>query len=245
MAVLSHEGTFSILYGSWPLPIGSELRTGYIARPDAAGQFPVVIVLPSIGGMDGMAKDLCRRLARAGFAAIGLDSRRGQADLFASYNAVSDDRVLTDIDETHEFVISDDVDWAVSGDIGVLGFDVGGRFGLIRAATRPWVRSLAVAYAPLTGDEDRTHQVADYLSNLPIPVLGLYGTDDELIDVSSVDEAQRRNEHGQWLLYDGAGHGFLDGESEDYDQSAADDAIARIVAFFKGTLPPPVLIDLG
>ncbi len=246
MAVLSHEGTYSILYGSLPLPVGSELRTGYIARPDAAGSFPVVMVLPAVSGLRGMEKDMCRRLARSGFAAIALDFYRGEGeDPIASYDAVRDDRALTDIDETHEFIVSDDVDWAVSGNIGILGFDVGGRFGLIRAATRAWVRSLVVAYTPLTGDEERAHQVADYLSNLPIPVLGLYGGEDDLIAASTVDEAQRRNDHGQWLLYDGAGHDFLDGESEHFDPSAADDAMARILAFFKATLPTPVLIDLG
>ena len=49
MAVLPHEGTHSIMYGGWPLPIGSTQRTQYLARPDAAGRFPVVLVLCAIG----------------------------------------------------------------------------------------------------------------------------------------------------------------------------------------------------
>ena len=53
---------------------------------------------------------------------------------------------------------------------------------------------------------------------------------DELIDPASVDEAQSRNESGQWLLYENAGHGFLDVEDPNYDQSSADDAWARILA---------------
>jgi len=36
MAVLPHEGTHSIMYGAWPIPIGSRQRTAYLARPDAA-----------------------------------------------------------------------------------------------------------------------------------------------------------------------------------------------------------------
>jgi dienelactone hydrolase len=87
--------------------------------------------------------------------------------------------------------------------------------------------------------------VADYLDHLPIPVLALYGTDDELIDPSTVDEGQRRNEHGQWLLYEGARHGFLDVDGDNYDESAADDAMARILAFFKATLAPPEIEELG
>ena len=104
---------------------------------------------------------------------------------------------------------------------------------------------MVVAYTPLTGDEERSFQVANYLEHLPVPVLGLYGMDDTLIDPASVDEAQRRNSHGQWLLYENAGHGFLDVGDEGFDQSAADEALARIVAFFKGTLDPAVVEDLG
>ncbi len=133
----------------------------------------------------------------------------------------------------------------MSGNVGILGTDVGGRFALMKAATTDWVRSVVVFSTPLTGDEEREFQVADYLDHLRMPVLGLYGADDELIDPESVDEAQRRNDHGQWLLYEGAGHGFLDIKAPDFDQAGADDAFARIVAFCQATLEPAVVEDLG
>ncbi|HEX6147483.1 MAG TPA: dienelactone hydrolase family protein [Acidimicrobiia bacterium] len=245
MAVLPHEGTHSIMYGGWPLPIGSTQRTQYLARPDAAGKFPVVMVLPALGGLSGFEKDLCRMFARWGVAAIGVDFYRRKGDRADAYHHLTDRRALTDLDEIHGFIVSDDVNWAVSGEVGILGIDVGGRFGIIAAATRPWVKSLAVAYTPLTGDEDRHYRVADHLDHLPVPVLGLYGTDDELIDVATVDEAQRRNDHGQWLLYEGAGHFFLDVEADGYQADAAADARPRLVEFFKSTLPPAVELDLG
>jgi len=245
MAVLSHEGTYPILYGRWPIPVGASHRNGYIARPDEAGRCPVVLVIPGLAGMGSFEKDTCRRLARAGFAAVSLDLYRRHDDPLAAYNELTDSRAQIDIDEVHEFLGSDDVEWNLGTEMGIFGTDVGGRFALIAAATRPWVKSAAVAYAPLTGDEEREHQIAEYLDHLPIPMLGMYGTDDELIDVGSVDEAQRRNEHGQWLLYDGAGHGFLDPNSDQFDQSAADDVFARLVAFFSATLPAPEIENLG
>ena len=75
--------------------------------------------------------------------------------------------------------------------------------------------------------------------------MGLYGAADDLIDASSVDEAQRRNSHGQWLLYDGAGHGFLDVTADGFDPSASDDAFARILAFLQATLGQPEVENLG
>jgi len=245
LAVLSHEGTFPVLFGSVPIPVGSGHRTGYVARPDEAGRFPTVVVVPGLNGLGSFEKDLCHRLARSGIAAISVGMYRHGDDPLSSYAALTDSRASTDIDEVQEFVASDDVDWNISSELGVIGTDVGGRFALIKAATRDWARSVVVAYTPLTGDEEREHQVADYLDHLPIPVMGLYGTDDDLIDAGSVDEAQRRNPHGQWLLYEGAGHGFLDVTADGFDPSAADDGLARIVAFFTATLEPPIVEDLG
>lgn len=245
LAVLSHEGTYPILYGMWPIPVGAAHRDGYIARPDEAGRFPVVFVIPGLAGLGSFEKDTCRRLARAGFAAVALDLYRRHDDPLAAYNDLTDARVMTDLDELHEFVVSSDVGWNLGNEVGVLGTDVGGRFALIAASKRHWVKAAAIAYAPLTGDEDRDHQVADYLGHLPIPVLGLYGGADDLIDPLSVDEAQRRNEHGQWLLYEGAAHGFLDVDDEGFDQGAADDAFARLIAFFGATMPSAEVEDLG
>ena len=195
--------------------------------------------------MNSFEKDLCRRLARQGFAAVTIDMYRQGGDPIDAYNALSDARALADLDELHEFVLSDDVTWNVSGEVGILGTDVGGRFGLIAAANRDWVKSLVVAYTPLTGDEERDMQVADYLDHLPIPVLGLYGAQDDLIAPETVDEAQRRNDHGQWLLYEGVGHGFLDVNHEGFDQASADDSFARISAFFEATLDERIVEDLG
>ena len=245
MAVLSHEGTYPILYNKWPIPVGAAHRNGYIARPDESGRFPVVLVIPGLSGLGSFEKDTCRRLARSGFATVTLDLYRRHDDPLAAYNDLTDLRAMTDLDELHDFLTSEDVEWNLGSDVGILGTDVGGRFGLICAATRPWVKSVVAAYAPLTGDEEREHQVASYLDHLPIPVLGLYAAEDELIDAASVDEAQRRNDHGQWLLYEGAGHGFLDVNADEFDQAAADDAFARIVAFFAATLPAAEVEDLG
>lgn len=246
MAVLAHEGTYPIMYGPFGIPVGAGHRPGYLSRPDRAGTFPVVMIVPGIDGVTSAEKDLCRKLARHGLSAITLDMYRTRTDDgYHDYAALSDRRAVTDLDEVHEFLVSDDVDWAHAEAVGMLGIDVGGRFALTMAAHRPWVRSVAVAYTPLTGDEEREIQVANLLGHLGVPVLGLYGADDDLIDRDSVDEAQRRNDSGQWLLYEGAGHGFLDIGADTYEADAAADAESRLIQFFGETLPPADEIDLG
>lgn len=245
MAVLSHEGTYPILYGPWPIPVGSRHRDGYVSRPDESGKVPVVFVVPGLDGLGSFEKDICRLLARAGFAALSIDLYGRDGEGLDLYNETTDDSALFVLDELHQFVVSNDVQWNLGEQVGIFGTDVGGRLAIIKAATRDWVKSLAVASTPLTGDEDREHQVADYLDHLPVPVLGLYGVDDDLIDTSTVDEAQRRNDHGQWLLYEGGGHAFLDINDPAYDPGSADDAFARLLAFFKASLPQPEIEELG
>ncbi len=245
MAVLAHEGTYPIMYGAWPIPIGTAHRTGYVARPDEAGRFPVVIVVPDLNGLNSFEKDLCRQLARVGIAAVAVDLYRSDGDPLGAYNSLSDTRALTDLDETYEFVTSDDVLWNAGEKVGLLGLDVGGRFALAKAARSSWVASLVCVGTPLTGDENREIRVADHLAHLPVPVLALYGAEDDLVAAATVDEAQARNGHGQWLLYEGAGHGFLDPTGEGYEASAAGDAVQRMIGFFKATLPTAEVEELG
>lgn len=204
------------------------------------------MIVPDIDGLSSFEKDLCRSFARHGIAALAIDLYRERTgDPIDDYLLLSDRSAITDLDEVHEFLESDDVDWSHSGAMGLLGLDVGGRFALALGANRPWVRSVAVGYTPLTGDEEREVQVADLLDHLPIPVLGLYGAEDDLIDTATIDEAQRRNDAGQWLIYAGAGHGFLNINGDSYHADAAADASVRLTQFFLQTLPVAETEDLG
>lgn len=246
MAVLEHEGTYPIMYRSYPVPVGAGYRPGYLARPDRVGRFPVVIVVPDLDGLTSFEKDLCRAFARHGLAALSLDLYRDPSgDPIHDYQSLSDRQAVTDLDEVHGFLASDDITWTTAASVGMLGLDVGGRFALAMAAHRPWVRALALCYTPLTGDEEREVPVAGLLDTLSIPVLGLYGADDDLVDTQTVDEAQRRNPTGQWLLYEGAGHGFLNIDADTFHGDAAADASQRLVQFFTQSLPAAQPVETG
>lgn len=249
MAVLPHEGTYPVMYGSYAVPVGAGFRRGYLARPDRSGSFPAVIVVPDLDGVSSHERGLCRSLARNGVAAVAVDLHRRPVEpgdqALAAYHELSDGEALRTLEETWQFLDSDDTPWANPGKVGVLGLDVGGRFAIIAGAHRPWVGAVGVAYAPLTGDEERAHPVAEMLGHLGVPVLGIYAQDDELIATETVDEAQRRNQGGDWLLYQGVGHGFLDEDGDHYDEGAAADAALRFSRFFIGHLPPAQLDELG
>lgn len=249
MAVLPHEGTYSVIYGSLPVSVGAGYRRGYLARPDQAGRFPVVVLVPSLDGLGTQEKRLAFRLARHGIAVLAVDlypsppAHREEA--LIAYDALPDGEAMRTLDETYDYLRSEDIDWAHTGRLGLLGLDVGGRFAVIAAAHRRWAGAAAVVSTPLTGDEERTYQVASLVRHVAAPILGLYGAADALIDAESVDEAQNRNPSGQWLLYEGAGHGFLDEAGDDFDEAAAEDAVARLTEYFVTHLPRPSEEILG
>ena len=79
MSVLKGEGTHPILFGSTSIAVGTRIQGGYLARPDLTGEWPTIVVVASEWGVTSSTKDLCRKMARRGFAAIAPDLYRGRA----------------------------------------------------------------------------------------------------------------------------------------------------------------------
>ncbi|MGH9168630.1 MAG: dienelactone hydrolase family protein [Acidimicrobiia bacterium] len=51
--------------------------------------------------------------------------------------------------------------------------------------------------------------------------------------------------HGEWVLYEGVGHDFLNDTRPGYDEGAADDVYQRLVSFFKVHLPAAQIVPVG
>ncbi|MCY3580323.1 MAG: dienelactone hydrolase family protein [bacterium] len=245
MAVLQHEGTLEILYRDFAMPSGAGFTNGYMARPDRIGDYPLVVLLPPLDGIVPFVKDMARRLARHGYAVLVPDLTRGRHpgpeasfdDLASAYNEISDRRARADIEDAVSFALADPAGWARPGRIGMVGIDVGGRFALVYAAYRQQtVGALCVIYAPLTGDGHRQLPAAEALEMLPMPVLGLYGADDELVSVAEVDQAQGLNPHGRWIVYEGVGHHYLDDDSDSYHHAAVGDTMSRLLKLLNATI---------
>ena len=73
MAVLPHEGTYSVMYVPLAVSVGAGYRRGYLARPDHAGKYPTVILTPDLDGLGPHEKHVARRLARRGVAVLVVD----------------------------------------------------------------------------------------------------------------------------------------------------------------------------
>ncbi len=247
MAVLPHEGTYPVMYGTYSTPAGSSYRSDYLARPDAVGCFPVVLILTDEGPTSSHLKGVCRFLARRGMVALALNLAPRRPGRFEKGTGPTDTDtdVLAQLDDTHRFLSDEDLDWVLAEPMGVLGVGSGGRLAWLAASLRRWVGPAAVLYGPLEGDEHRRYPALGQLKRLSGPVLGIYAADDDLIPPASVDSAQDRNPSGQWLLYQGVGHGFVDENHANYDERAAHDALVRLAEFFAAALPTPRIVETG
>jgi carboxymethylenebutenolidase len=227
------------------LQAGGTAIPGYDARPEAAGRYPIVLVICGFTGNNDQNKDVVRRFAQAGYYAIApeLYSREGgmQGKNFQEMGQISSKvtraQYLGDIGAAADYAKQQS--WARADRLGVTGFCGGGALTLHTAAEYPGV----TAAVPWYGHVKRTYPDApgvdafSLVSRIKAPVLGLYGGADTGIapeDVKRFEaEIRKTNPSVEFILYPGAPHAFFsDDRPQVYKKDAAEDAWKRCLAFF-------------
>lgn len=227
------------------LQAGGTAIPGYDARPEAAGRYPIVLVICGFTGNNDQNKDVVRRFAQAGYYAIApeLYSREGgmQGKNFQEMGQISSKvtraQYLGDIGAAADYAKQQS--WARADRLGVTGFCGGGALALHTAAEYPGV----TAAVPWYGHVKRTYPDApgvdafSLVSRIKAPVLGLYGGADTGIapeDVRRFEaELRKTNPSVEFILYPGAPHAFFsDDRPQVYKKDAAEDAWKRCLAFF-------------
>jgi len=240
---------------AFPAPDGFQLPA-FVARPDGDGPFPVVIVSSEIFGVHEYIRDICRRLAKAGYAAVAP----------AFFNRVEDPAPLSDMQRIQQIVgaagyeqvmgdVSATLDWVsqqrwAKGDrIGITGWCWGGkvvwqacaRFAVLDAGVA-WYGRLAPA-AAATPEQISSGQPwpVDLADDLKCPVLGLYGAEDRGIPLPSVEAmrsalARAGQTSSEIVVYPGAPHGFHADYRDSYRAADAADGWGKLLAFFGARL---------
>lgn len=239
---------------SYPAPDGFDLPA-YVARPAGDGPFPVVVVVSEIFGVHEYIRDVCRRLARAGYAAIapaffvrvedpaGAEMARVQQIVAAA----GYEQVMGDVAATLDWA-SQQL-WANSDKVGITGWCWGGkvvwqaaaRFAAIDAGVA-WYGRLA---PPATATPEQRAAGApwpvDLAGDLKAPVLGLYGEADRGIPLDTVEAMrsalQRAGQtHSMIDVYADAPHGFHADYRDSYRAADAADGWAKLLALFERRL---------
>ena len=250
MSVLKGEGKYPILFGSTSIAAGTMTSTGYLARPDLTGEWPTIVVAASEWGVTSAIKDLCRRLARHGFAVIAPDLARGRAprrDVDAetaadAARAIPAARAARDLDAIAGYIANPAGFWSNAElGFGILAFGEGARFAVPFAGRRPG-SPLALISPRLNlpedaGDDETVSPALAYpiavIGDVLGPIFGASGRDDPTVPVEDVMRLRRAAPHAEWVIYDGVGSHFSDDFAHVYDAEAHRDVLERIVAFFE------------
>lgn len=234
--------------GEVQIPTADGMMPGYRAMPSGAGPFPIVLVIEEIFGVHEYIKDICRRLAKAGYCAVApeLYARLGDLSKMTDVQAIIRDVISKAPDAQMLSDLDDAAKWAAAsskGDaakLGVTGFCRGGRNTWLYAAHSPAVKAAVAWYGPLGGNRSdiQPKTAADLVGELKAPVLGLYGAADTGIPVADVekqrDAARAVGKTVEVVIYPDTPHGFHADYRPSYRKQQAEDGWARMLAWFKG-----------
>jgi len=224
----------------------AQLR-GYRAMPAAGGPFPVVLVCAEVFGLNPYIKDVCRRLAKTGYYAVVPDLYTRKTDLtkitdmkdiMPVVNTKYDTELVSDYDATVAYAAASGK--ADTNRMGLTGFCRGGRTVLIYAASNPKLKAAVAWYGPIggTANEYTPKSAMDRVSDIKVPILGLYGGKDAGIPVDQVEKffaaLKAQGTPAEFVTYPDAGHGFhADFRPDSYRKADAEDGWSKMLAWFK------------
>ena len=214
-------------------PSGNKALAAYLAYPDGAGPFPTVVVIHEAYGLNENIKDIARRFAGEGYAALAVDlfsdqnravcMTRLMAGAFINsleHQGIKDLRAALTYLESQPFVDK--------ARLGAIGFCLGGGLSIAWACTEDRLKAIAPFYA----FNPRPMEAVNRLC----PVVGSYPDPDmttaqgrrlkDILDTTSIPHDIK--------IYSGAKHSFFnDQSSRTYNPAASADAWQRTLAFFK------------
>ena len=246
-AAAIHTGTDGIVAAETKIPVADGMLPAYVAHPTGAGPFPTVLVIEEIFGVHDYIKDICRRLAHAGYLAVApeLYARLGDLSTMTDVGQIVRDVILKAPDATLFADLDAAAAWAAAngGDparLAVTGFCRGGRHTWMYATHNPNLRAAVAWYGPVVGPTSAIQPATptDVADKLLCPLLGLYGGQDKGISMTDVvaaaTKAKAAGKEVDLVIYPDAGHGFHADYRPSYQATAAADGWQRMLEWFHG-----------
>jgi carboxymethylenebutenolidase len=239
--------TKGLTAGEVQIPMADgKMVPAYRARPSGGGRYPTVLVVQEIFGVHEHIKDVCRRLAKAGYLAIATEmfARQGDVSKIESIpeivstvvSKVPDSQVMSDLDSTAA--------WAAKNGgypdrLAITGFCWGGRIVWMYASRTPKLKAGAAWYGRLEGETNAMtpKNPLDYAGGLKAPVIGFYGGKDTGIPLESIEKMRGAlkvvDDPSEIIVYPEAQHGFNADYRPSYKKDDAQDAWKKMLAWFK------------
>ncbi len=225
---------------------GGDDIEAYLARPVDRTGFGSVVVLHHMPGYDEPSKEITRRFASRGYAALMPNLHYRDApgaspdDAAAASRAnggVPDDRLVGDVSAAVSYLKALD---GANGKAGIIGYCSGGRQSFLAACKLPLDAAVdcygaAIVRAP-EGLPIKMTPIVGLAGDLSCPLLGLFGeedkypTTDETAELSA--ELTRLGKEHEFHTYPNAGHSFFSVNRPSYRPEAASEGWERIWEFY-------------
>ncbi len=231
---------------------GGEEIGGTLARPAGAGPWPAVVVVHEVFGPSDHIRDMVRRFAAEGFAALapdlwcrdrGTTFPEGESDLLrlkAFVETVPDARMVGDLAAAARALRARP---EVRRDaVGVVGFCMGGIYAFHLACEPGAVKAAVDFYGRLHYDRPsplKPKGNLERVGELRCPLLGIFGAMDDLVplkDVLALKESLGARH--RVIAYPRAGHAFMNDTRPSYREEEAKDAWRRALLFLREHLAP-------
>ena len=235
---------------------GSPMRL-YVGMPSLGRAFPAVIVIHHGPGVDKFVEDRVENLAQQGYLAIAPDLYHRQTSAAAGVSSAAagvpeDGDMLTRISRLRDPEVISDVNAAVNyarrlkdtqlGDVGIIGFCMGGRVAYLMAASKPVFKAAGVFYGgdimKAWGNGPTPFDLTPYIH---CPIAGFFGAEDANPSPADVDriaaQLDKYRKPREFHRYPEAGHAFLSFTNPaSYREGPARDAWDKLIPFLQRSL---------
>lgn len=223
-----------VIAGSVQFPGQGADLLGYLSRPAAGEPAPLVLVCHENRGLTGHIEDVTRRLAKAGYVALAVDllSRHGgsaslsSSDIPGTLGGIDPDQFVQDFLSGWRWL--QDQELALAERVGMTGFCFGGGVTWRVATQMPELKAAVPFYGP--------HPEISAVPGIQAAVLAVYGERDTRINqgIPAIEEAMQQNgKIYNKLVYPDADHAFFNDTGSRYNPTAAQDAWAKMLAWFQ------------
>jgi carboxymethylenebutenolidase len=214
---------------------GDRTVQAFVVYPEVKDKRPVVLVIHTIAGFIDWIESESDQLAEAGYIAIapdllsGMGPNGGRSDSFTPADAnqavgkLPPDQVTADLNATADFALKFP---STNGKLMVVGFCAGGNQSFRFATNR---KDLAAAFV-FYGTPPKTEDMA----RINAPVFAFYGGADARVTSTlptATDNMKAAGKSFEGVVYDGAGHGFMqqgeDPAGTDANKKAREDSWTR------------------
>jgi carboxymethylenebutenolidase len=226
---------------------GDEIEA-YLALPDdGASLRGSVVVIHHMPGYDSSTKEIVRKFAANGYAALMPNlyhrvapgaSPDDAAAAARAQGGIPDGQLVGDVGGAADYLRSLENS---NGKVGVIGYCSGGRQSFLAACSLPLDAAVDcygafIVNTPPDGMPLKVTPIAGLAPDLSCPLLGLFGADDQFPAPAETGELSKvLDEYGkqhEFHTYEGAGHAFFAVDRVAYRPEAANDGWQKIWDFY-------------